>query len=336
MADHYGTIADGREVQSYVLGRPGAPRVEILDLGGTINSVRLNSDDPATEVSLRFADTAAREHAGYASTLVGRYANRIRGGRFVLNGVDHTVTTNENGNSLHGGETGFDKAIWRVEEVSDDAILLSHVSPDGDQGFPGEVTATARYELIDDGLALTLTASSTADTYCALTSHAYWDLSCGCGIEDQLLTVDADEYCPIGPDLLPLGSSEPVEDTGLDLRQATPIREAVRRLDDQIGLAGGIDHAFLIRGEGMRRHARVEDPSTGRTMEVWSDAPASQVYTGNMLNGSWIANGRRMRQRDAIAIEPAVYPDAPNQAWASDALLRAGETSARRIEWRFI
>lgn len=328
-------VTKATAVQSFVLQRPGAPRVEILDLGGTINSVRLVPDDPATEVSLRFDGDAAREHARYASTLIGRYANRIRGGKFPLNGVEHVITTNENGNSLHGGATGFDQAVWRVEEQSDDAILLSHVSPDGDQGFPGEVTATARYELIDAGLALTLTASSTADTFCALTSHAYWDLSSGRGIEGQLLTIDADEYCPIGPDLLPIQGSQPVDGTGLDLREATPIRDVVRRVDDQIGLAGGVDHAFAIRGEGMRRHVRLEEPQSGRVMEVWSDAPASQVYTGNMLDGSWIANGHRLRQRDAIAIEPAVYPDAPNQAWAADALLRAGETAARRIEWRF-
>ncbi len=333
----YGTLPAG-EVHEYVLTRPGAPRVGVLDLGATVNSIRLDADDPASEVVVGFPDLDARLPAvsAYFGAVVGRYANRIADARFELDGVTYDLSANEAGNTLHGGVEGFDSRIWTPVEASSDAITFELVSPDGDQGFPGRLTARATYTLLDDGLALDLSASTDAPTVCLLTSHLYVNLAGSGTAENHLLSVEADQYVPIDARSIPLGELADVAGTPFDLRSPAPIGVRVRADDAQIGLVQGIDHSFQVRGEGLRRMARVEDPATGRVLELFSDQPGVQVYTGNFLDGSWVgASGARLRQGDALALEPQQHPDAPNQHWSSDAVLRPGEQWTSRIEWRF-
>ena len=333
----YGTLPEG-EVREYVLTRPGAPRVTVLDLGATINSIRLDADDPGTEVCIGFTDLDQRLPAvsGYFGAVVGRYANRIGGARFELDGHTYDLSANENGNTLHGGVDGFDKRIWTVVEASSESISLELVSPDGDQGFPGELTARATYRLLDDGLALDLSATTDATTVCLLTSHLYLNLAGAGTAENHLLSVEADKYVPIDPESIPLGTLADVSGTPFDLRRPTRVGDPVRADDEQVGRAKGIDHSFQVRGEGLRRFARVEEPASDRALELSSDQPGVQVYTGNFLDGSWVTSaGVRLRQGDAVALEPQQHPDAPNQHWSTRAVLRPGEEWTSRIEWRF-
>ena len=336
-SSEYGVLPEGT-VHEYVLTRPGAPRVALLDLGATINSIRLDADDPASEVCIGFSDLDQRLPAvsGYFGAVVGRYANRIAGGRFELDGHTYELSTNENGNTLHGGVEGFDKRIWSVVDASPESITFELVSPDGDQGFPGRLTARATYTLLDDGLELDLSATTDKPTVCLLSSHLYLNLAGGGTAENHLLSVEADQYVPIDPGSIPLGHLADVAGTPFDLRRPTRVGDPVRSPDEQIGRAKGIDQSYQVRGEGLRRFARVEDPASGRVLELSSDQPGVQVYTGNFLDGSWLsAAGVRLRQGDAVALEPQQHPDAPNQDWSTRAVLRPGERWTSHIEWRF-
>ncbi|GAA1394226.1 aldose epimerase family protein [Luteococcus peritonei] len=334
----FGTLPDGREVTRYVLEHPGGARLEVLDLGAVVNSYRLVGEDPSTEVVVGF-DSLERQQAAasaYFGAVVGRYANRIANGRFTLDGQEHQLTTNEGSTTLHGGVDGFSARTWQVVEQDESSITLQLTSPDGDQGFPGELVTRATYRLLDDGFALELGATTDAPTVVALTSHLYLNLAGGGTVEDHLLQVEADQYVPIDAASIPLGRLDDVAATPFDLREPTRIGDAVRMDGEQIALAKGIDHSFEIRGEGMRTVARVECPTNGRRLELVSDQPALQVYTGNFLDGEWIpASGQRLRQGDALALEPHQHPDSPNQDWGRTAVLRPGEQWSSRMEWHF-
>ncbi len=337
-SNHYGDLPDGRSVTEYVLTHAAGPRLTVLDLGATVNSLLLAAQDPASEVVVGFTDLERQQEAAgaYFGAVVGRYANRIAHGRFTLDGTEHQLSTNEGDTTLHGGVDGFSARSWKFKDHDDDSITLGLTSPDGDQGFPGELVATARYQVLADGFRLELAAVSTAPTVAALTSHLYLNLAGGGTVEDHLLQVEADHYVPIDERSIPLGRLAEVDGTPFDLRSPTRIGDAVRREGEQIALAKGIDHSFDIRGEGMRTVARVQCPGTGRRLELLSDQPALQVYTGNFLDGEWIsANGQRLRQSDALALEPHLHPDSPNQDWDDDAVLRPGEQWTSQIEWHF-
>lgn len=334
----FGTLPDGRAVTEYVLTREPGTRLAVLDLGACANSFRLRGDDPTTEVVVGF-DSVERQQAAasaYFGAVVGRYANRIANGRFTLDGQEYQLTTNEGDTTLHGGTEGFNARTWQLVDHDADSITLQLTSPDGDQGFSGQVVAQARYALLADGFALDLSATTDAPTVLALTSHLYLNLAGGGTVEDHLLQVEADQYVPIDAASIPLGRLEDVAGTPFDLRTPTRIGDAVRMDGEQVALAKGIDHSFDIRGKGLRPVARVECPANGRRLELVSDQPALQVYTGNFLDGEWIpASGQRLRQGDALALEPHVHPDSPNQPWDSDVVLRPGGRWSSRIEWHF-
>ena len=332
----FGTLSGGQEVTEYLLGSDDGRQLRLLDLGAGVQGYRLVGSDPATEVMVGF-DTFERQQqaaSAYFGAVVGRYANRLAGGRFSIDGTTYQVTQNEGSNALHGGVEGFDARVWTVTEETDTSISFQLVSPDGDQGFPGELTATATYTLLDDGFALDLSATTDKPTVCCLTSHAYINLAGGDTAMDHMLQVEAGGYVPIDAQSIPLGRIDHVDGTPFDLRSPVRVGDAVRTDDEQIALAKGIDHSFDVDGSGLRRVARVSDPKTGRVLELVSDAPALQVYTGNFLDGAWIASsGKRLRQGDALALEPHNHPDTPNQPWDGDAVLRPGERFSSRIEY---
>lgn len=333
-----GHLPDGRPLTQLVLGRTDGPQLRLLDQGASVHGFRLRGDDPSSEVVVGFADLEHQQQAigAHFGAVVGRCANRIAGGSFELDEVRHQVTQNEGSTALHGGVDGFTFRTWRVVEDCDESITFELVSPDGDQGFPGELTARATYRLLDDGFRLELSATTDAPTVCCLTSHAYLNLAGGGTAEDHVLTVEADQFVPIDSASIPLGHLEPVDDSPFDLRTPTRIADAVRVEHPQIAVAKGIDHSFEVRGEGMRRHARLECPASGVTLELFSDQPALQVYTGNFLDGAWVpTSGQRLRQGDALALEPHQHPDSPNQDWGHSVVLRPGQTWFRTIEWRF-
>ncbi len=274
----------------------------------------------------------------YIGGTIGRYANRIAGGRFVLDDREVTVGAHDRGNSLHGGPDGFDVRLWDVVSHGPDEVVLSLTSPDGDQGFPGTVEVTTTYRVEGDTVSVEMTATTDATTVVNLTNHAYLNLDGeGAGtIDEHLLLVEADLYTPVDATGIPLGEHAAVEGTPFDLREASVLGPAIRAEHPQVVDAQGIDHNYVVRGEGLRRAAVLTSPRTGTSVELWSDQPGVQVYTGNFLDGSRRStSGGRYRQGDGIALEPQLFPDSPHHPEWPSAVLEPGETYRARIEWRF-
>jgi galactose mutarotase-like enzyme len=339
-ARRFGSMPDGSEVLAVTIGRQPGPVLELLTLGATTHRLEVNAGDgQRRNVVLGQATAAERLSSGaYLGGTIGRYANRIAGGRFTLDGIRCQVQTNDRGNSLHGGPIGFDKRIWEVDDHGVDHAALSLVSPAGDMGFPGALDVRVTYEV--DGPVVRVTQEATADevTVVSLTNHAYFNLDgdgSGC-VDAQLLTVDADEFTPVDATGVPLGAHAPVAGTPFDFRQPVRIGSAARARHEQVELAGGIDHNFVIRDAGLRRSAALESSSTRTRLEVWADHPGLQVYTGNALDGSQrSSDGIAYRQGDGIALEPQLYPDSPNHPEWPSARLAPGDRYHARLEWRF-
>lgn len=328
-------MLDGKTVHAYTLRAENGLTAEILDWGAAINSVCLDGSDSSSEVAVGF-DTVENRKDDYFGAIIGRVANRVKGGHFAIDGQDFQVTTSENGNTLHGGSEGFCSRIWQVLHAAPEALTLGLTSSDGDQGFPGEVQVIGAYQVEGNTLSLNLTATTTAPTVLSLTNHAYWNLAGGGSIDNHELLVDAEQYLPIDAQSIPVGEIASVAGTPFELRQSRLLGAIVRESHSQIGLARGIDHCFCIRGSGLRRCARLTHFASGRALEVWSDLPAVQVYTGNFLDATLQrADGKRLRQGDAIAIEPEYYPDSPHHPTWPDITLRPGQQWQARIEWRF-
>ena len=274
----------------------------------------------------------------FLGATIGRYANRIAGGRFPLEGRTVEVNVNDRGNSLHGGADGFDQRLWEVREHTADAAVLALVSPDGDQGFPGELTAEVRFEVAGDTVRVTHTATTDAPTVVNLTNHTYWNLDGdGAGtVDDHLLTLAAEEYVPVDDTGVPLGGTAAVTGTPFDFRTPTGLGGAARADHPQLAAAGGIDHDLVVHGAGLRRAAVLESPRTSTRLELWADQPGLQVYTGNFLDGAHRSTeGVAYRQGDGIALEPQLHPDSPNRPEWPSATLRPGERYESRLEWRF-
>jgi aldose 1-epimerase len=326
------------DARTLVLGRAPAPQLHLLTLGATIHRLVVTGGDgvrrdvavglPGTEELLASTD--------YLGGTIGRYANRIAGGRFLLDGRVVEVGRHDRGNSLHGGPDGFDRRVWEIVEQDDSTARLRIVSPDGDQGFPGEVTADAVFAVVDDAVHLELTAMTTSPTIVNLTSHAYLNLNGGGTVDEHLLEVPASTYTPVDGTGIPLGGHEPVAGTPFDLRRATRVGDAVRTAHPQVVQACGFDHNLVVDGQGWRRVATLASPGTATRVDVWSDQPCLQVYTGNFLGGSVVGrDGRLLRQGDGIALEPQLAPDSPNHPEWPSATLRPGDVYRSRIGWRF-
>jgi aldose 1-epimerase len=338
--DEFGVLPDGRPVRLLRLGRAPGPVLSLLDLGATVQGLEITGGDgQRREVVLgqgSVDDYLAS--SDYLGSTVGRYANRIARGRFTLDGRPVEVGTHDRGNHLHGGPDGFDRRLWEVVEHAETHASLALVSPDGDQGFPGTLRAEVRYDVLDDRVVITLHATTDAPTVVNLTSHAYFNLDgVGAGtIDDHELIVEADEYTPVDETGIPLGALAAVADTPFDLRTPTRLGEPIRSGHPQVAAARGIDHNYVIRGSGIRPAARLTSRRTRSSLELHTDQPGLQVYTGNFLDGGRpAAGGGRYRQGDGIALEPQLFPDTPNQPGFGSAVLRPGETYRSLLEWRF-
>ncbi len=313
----FGSVPDGREVHVLTLGREPGPVLEVLTLGATVHRLHVpGADGVRRNVVLGQATVGDRlGSTAYLGATVGRYANRISRGRFELDGHLVEVGTNDRGNSLHGGPDGFDRKLWEVRRQSSDAATLGLVSPDGDMGFPGTVEVSVTYEVLDGTVRVTHEATTDAPTVVNLTNHTYFQLD-GDGVgtvDGHLLSVDADEFTPVDDTGIPLGGHASVAGSPFDLRSPVALGVAVRADHEQLRPAQGIDHNFVVRGSGLRRAAALESGRTGLRLEVWSDQPGLQVYTGNFLDGALRSTeGRAYRQGDGIALEPQLPPDTPN------------------------
>ena len=342
-ADPYGTLDDGTEVRRLVLQAPDL-RVAVLTHGGTIE--RLEVPDRAGRMgNVVLGSRSLAEYAApgpYFGCIVGRYANRIAGGRFTLDGREYQLARNDGPNSLHGGARGFDKRVWQVASAEARRVELAYISPDGEEGYPGALRVHVAYALdADRALRIEYRAETDAPTVLNLTNHSYWNLAGeGSGTAlDHELQIEADHFLPVDATAIPTGELRPVEGTPFDFRRPTPIGARVRASDPQLLVGRGYDHNWVLRGGVAplpRPAARLRDPASGRVLEVLTDQPGLQFYSGNFLDGSLIGpGGRTYRQGDGVALETQHFPDGPNRPAFPATVLRPGEVFRSTTLLRF-
>ena len=326
--ERFGTTPDGEEVDRFTLSA-GAVRVQVLSYGGVLSAIDApDRRGDLANVVLGFSDLADYvSRSPFFGCITGRYANRLAGGRFTLDGRSYHIPLNDGPNALHGGGIGLDKRVWKVEEAGDAAVRLHHTSHEGDQGFPGTLDLTVTYTLdAEGGLRIDYAATTDAPTVVNLTNHSYFNLAGeGSGdVYDHVVWLGADEYTPVGPGLVPTGAIEPVAGTPLDFTVPTAIGARIRDSHPQLVLGHGYDHNYVLRGGG--RAATVLEPASGRTLTVTTTEPGLQFYSGNFLEGSLVGPaGRAYRQGDGFALETQHFPDSPNQPSFPSTVLRPGQ-----------
>ena len=344
-AEPFGATPDGRAAQLYTLEN-GVLRVCICDFGGRM--VRIEAPDRhgrRDDVLLGFDDVRTYATAGGAfGALLGRNANRIAGGRLTIDGQDFQLVKNEGDNTLHGGAVGFDKVFWTVvsaEGGPSPRLVLTHVSEDGDQGFPGQVRVTATYRLQQESLWLEFEAQTSKRTVVSLSAHPYFNLA-GPASGDVLgheIMIAADAFLPTDKAQIPTGEIRSVEGTVFDFREPRVLGARIRRADEQLLYGLGYDQCFVLRATtpgAPRLAARVRDPASGRVLEVHTDQASIQLYTGNKLNGAIAGHGGVIyRQSAGLALEPQGFPDAPHHANFPSTILRPGQDFRRVICYRF-
>jgi aldose 1-epimerase len=335
----FGTTADGEAVDIYTLTNANGMVVTVLTYGGIIQAVNVpDRDGNVTNVTLGF-ETLDGYLAGhpYFGCITGRYANRIARGTFTLDGVMYRLALNNDENTLHGGDVGFDKVVWAAEDTSGEngpAVTLSRTSPDGEEGYPGNLTVEVTYTLTDNNeILIDYHATTDAATVVNLTNHAYWNLAGeGTGpINDHVLQINASNYTPVDPTLIPTGEIAAVADTPFDFTTPHPVGERIRIDDEQLRLGRGYDHNFVLDrespdDEAMMVAAVLSDPSSGRVLTISTTEPGIQFYSGNFLDGTlYGAAGMAYRQGDGLALETQHYPNSPNQPEFPTTVLQPGD-----------
>lgn len=339
----------GAQIMRYELKNANGLRVGLLNYGAAIQELHVpDAEGNTANVVLGFSQVHQYWHKHpHFGSVIGRFANRIGGSAFMLDGEIHHLTPNKGAFTAHGGEKPFDKYVWRDEEVetpNGPGVRFTHVSPDGDEGFPGEFTVSVTYSLTaEDGLQLDYKATTTKPTIHNLSNHSYFNLrgeSSGV-IDDHVLQLNATHYTPTGRNQIPTGEIAPVRTTALDFLEPKPLGSVLRSgHDSQIRIARGLDHNFVVnrqRGTNdLEKAAEIYDPISGRTMTVLTTMPAVQVYTGNNLDGSIMGySGTLYRQSDAICFETQQFPDAPNHDEFPSAVLRPGEVFTSTTIYQF-
>ena len=336
----YGRTSAGVEVHRIALGGP-ALQASILTYGGAVE--RIDVPDRAghvANVALGLDSLDGYEHRSpHFGALPGRYANRIAGGRFTLDGVEYHLARNDGPNSLHGGPHGFGKQVWTIEDSGERHVTLGLLSPDGDEGYPGALHARVTYTVDGSDLRFDYRAATDKPTVLNLTNHSYFNLAGeGSGsVLGHLLQVEADAFLPVDAGSIPTGEIRPVAGTPFDFRAPTEIGRRIREADPQILYGQGYDHCWVLRpGAGLRQAARLHEPASGRVLDVLTTQPGVQVYSGNQLTGTLAGpSGRSYRQGDAVCLETQHFPDSPNQPAFPSTVLRPGEEFTSTTVFRF-
>jgi aldose 1-epimerase len=326
----FGKTPDGTPVELYTLTNKNGMTVKIMTYGAIITEIHVpDKEGKSADVVLGFnnLEQYLKGHPFFGA-IAGRYANRIAKGQFTLDGQTYHLPVNNGPNSLHGGTVGFDKAVWKAEpaETPDGLTLtLTHFSPDGDQGYPGNMHATCIYTLTnDDALKYEVTATSDKDTVVNLTNHSYFNLAGeGSGtIDDQILTINADQYTPVDDTQIPTGEIASVKGTPFDFTTPTAIGDRI----DQI--PPGYDHNYVLFSSSgsLAIAARAKDPKSGRVLEVWTTQPGIQFYTANYLDGTLTGiGGKPYIKHGAFCLETQHFPDSPNHPTFPTTELKAGD-----------
>lgn len=338
----FGQTPDGRTAWAFTLANDRL-RVRITDYGGRMVSIEApDRHGTIGHVLLGFDDAATYATAGGSfGALLGRNANRIARGQIEIDGKTYHLSKNNGDATLHGGAMGFDKVVWTVTKSTSGphpSLILTYVSPDGDQGFPGEVTAVATYRLENESLWLEFQATTTKPTVISLSAHPYFNLA-GAETGDVMaheVMLASDTFLPTDKAQIPTGEIRPVDGTPFDFRRPVAVGARIRHVDEQLIFGTGYDQCFVLRpSDGPALAARVRDPASGRILEVHTGQPSIQFYTGNKLNGSVAGHGGVIyRQSAGLALEPQGYPDAPHHPNFPSTILRPGETYSRTIRYR--
>ena len=341
----FGTTPDGQAVDLYTLRNATGAEATIMTYGGTVTSLKVpDKSGTIGDVVLGYDSLDGYiKSSPFFGCLVGRYGNRIAKGQFSLDGKTYTLATNNPPNNLHGGPVGFDKRVWTAAKADvgpqGPRLVLTYLSKDGEEGFPGNLKVTATYTLTDDNaLRLDYTATTDKDTVCNLTQHSYFNLAGRNDILGHLVTINADKFTPVDATLIPTGELKPVDGTPFDFRKPTPIGLRINNDDEQLRFGSGYDHNWVINKAWGKLEcmARVTDPTSGRVLEVWSTEPGVQFYTANFLDGSITGKGGWVYQRrNAFCFEPQHYPDSPNHPQFPTTELKPGQTYQNTIIYKF-
>ena len=345
--ESFGKTPEGQPADLYILRNKNGMEVAITNYGATI--VRMNVPDrhgKFEDVALGYDNLEGYTvNKPYFGATIGRYANRIAHGQFKLHGRIYTLPKNDGDNTLHSGPSGFNKRLWKAKDVSTPeaaAVQMSYLSKDGDQGFPGNMSVEVRFTLADDNsLKIEYAATSDKDTVVNLTNHSYFNLA-GQGhgnILGQELTLHASRFTPINRNLIPTGQIAGVKGTPLDFTEQTAIGARISSAYEQIKLAHGYDHNFVLDGNPMRKAvlaARAYDPGSGRVLEVWTTQPGIQFYSGNFLDGTVAGKGGvKYPLRSGFALETQHFPDSPNQPKFPTTELKAGRWFRSTTTYKF-
>ncbi|VXB31104.1 aldose epimerase family protein [Massilia sp. 9I] len=336
----FGHSRDGATITQFTLTNANGMVARIIDFGGIITALHApDREGKMADVVLGFDTLSPYEtDSPYFGALIGRYGNRIARGRFTLDGEAYSLPTNNGNNHLHGGAPGFDKLKWEAS-VEDDVLRLVYRSRDGEQGYPGNLVATVTYQLLDSNeLVVRFHAVTDKATPVNLTQHSYFNLAGGGSILDHVLTIDADAFVAIDSESIPTGALAPVEGTPFDFRSPRPIGAGIQEADIQLANGQGYDHCFALnkpQGKAMTRAARVLEPRSGRVLELFTEEPGVQFYSGNFLDRSLAGKGQSYAHRSGFCLEPQHFPDSPNQPQFPSVILRPGEVYQTESRFRF-
>jgi len=338
--------AQGKSVTLYTLTNSNGLEVRVMNFGGIIVSVRTpDKQGRMDDIVLGFDDLQGYlDNEPYFGAIIGRYANRIAAARFTLDGVQYSLARNNGLNSLHGGIKGFNQVVWNGEPFENSTgvgLILTYTSPDGEEGYPGNLRAKVTYTLNDQNeLSFDYEATTDKATPVNLTQHSYFNLA-GEGRGDilgQELTLNADRFTPVDKNLIPTGELRAVKNTTLDFTKSTTIGFRINDKDEQLVLGHGYDHNFVVRrtGPGSVLAARLREPQTGRTLEVYTTEPGVQLYSGSFLDGTITGKqGHVYKQRFGLALETQHFPDSPNHPEFPSTILRPGQVYQSRTVYKF-
>lgn len=342
--ERFGMTPDGDSVELFTLTNANGVALRAMTYGGIIVSLTVpDRDGTPGDIVLGYDSLAGYLRSSpYFGAIVGRYANRIARGTFTLDGTTHHLAINNPPNALHGGLRGFDKVVWEGEPFSDArgaGVILRHTSPDGDEGYPGTVTVQVTYTLTDSNdVVIDYEATTDKATPINLSQHSYFNLAGSGSILDHELMIAADSFTPIDSTFIPTGVIAPVAGTPFDFRAPHRIGERIDADNEQLRFAGGYDHNFVLNraGTGLALAARLSDSASGRVLEVRTDQPGLQFYSGNFLDGT--ITGKRgvvYTHRSGLALESQHFPDSPNHPRFPSTLLEPGQQFHSRTLWHF-
>ena len=338
----FGKLADGREVKRYTLQNQNGVTAKLIGYGAILSELWVPDRNGKTTNIVAGFDNLGQYLAGHPffGATTGRYANRIAKGKFTLDGKEYTLATNNGPNALHGGLKGFDKQLWKSEPESSrggqQSVRFHYLSKDGEEGYPGNLDVTVVYSLSDDNtVTIDYTGTTDKPTVVNLTNHSYFNLAGSGDILKHIIRIAADRYTPVNDQLIPTGELAAVAGTPFDFQRATAIGSRFEQLTNS---PRGYDHNFVLKrtGSGLETIAWVEEPSTGRRMEVLTTEPGMQLYTGNFLDGKLTGvGGVNYKQHSAFCLETQHFPDSPNQRDFPSTVLRPGESYRTTTAYRF-